>query len=90
MSPHSNEPVSGTPAPAAHPPGRFEAAYAELRQVIAQLEEGGLDLEDAVRLFERGTGLVTRCQEIIDDAELRVTRLAAESASPLTDAQLEG
>jgi exodeoxyribonuclease VII small subunit len=66
----------------------FEAAYRELQQVIAQLENGGLALEDAVRLFERGQELVKRCQRIVDDAELRVTRLAAEPspAAPLTEA----
>ena len=64
----------------------FEAAYRELQQVIAQLDDGGLGLEDAVRLFERGTELVKQCQRIVDDAEQRVTRLAAESASPLTEA----
>jgi exodeoxyribonuclease VII small subunit len=64
----------------------FEAAYRELQQVIEQLEDGGLGLEDAVRLFERGSELVRVCQRIVDEAELRVTRLAAESAAPLTDA----
>jgi hypothetical protein len=33
---------------------------------------------------------VQTCQKIVDDAELRVTRLAAESASPLTDAAVDG
>jgi exodeoxyribonuclease VII small subunit len=67
-------------------PRSFEAAYRELQQVVAQLEDGGLaglDIERAVRLFERGSQLVRVCERIVDEAELRVTRLAAESASPL-------
>ena len=66
----------------------FEAVYRELQEVIARLEDGGLGLEDAVRLFERGQELVERCQRIVDDAELRVTRLAAEpnQPAPLTEA----
>jgi exodeoxyribonuclease VII small subunit len=74
------------------PSGGFEAAYRELQQVVAQLEDGGalgLDLERAVRLFERGNQLVRVCERIVDEAELRVTRLAAESASPLSDAPHE-
>ena len=63
----------------------FEGAYRELQQVIEQLEDGGLGLEDAVRLFERGSELVQVCQRIVDQAEQRVTRLAAESAAPQTD-----
>jgi len=64
----------------------FEDAYSELQRVIEQLEDGGLGLEEAVQLFERGSELVQLCRRIVDDAELRVTRLAAESATPLTDA----
>ena len=73
--------AASTPAAAS-----FEAAYRELQEVIAQLEDGGLGLEDAVRLFERGSQLVSLCQRIVDEAELRITRLAAESAAPLTEA----
>jgi exodeoxyribonuclease VII small subunit len=64
----------------------FEAAFGELQRVVDQLEGGGLDLEHAVRLFDRGTALAQSCERIIDDAELRVTRLTAESASALSDA----
>ena len=63
----------------------FEGAYGELQQVVAQLEDGGLGLDEAVQLFERGSLLVKRCQAIVDGAELRVTRLAAESGAPLPD-----
>ena len=66
-------------------PSSFEDAYRELQQVVAQLEDGNLDLERALRLFERGGQLVQTCERIVDQAELRVTRLAAESASPLSD-----
>jgi exodeoxyribonuclease VII small subunit len=63
----------------------FEAAYRELQHVIDQLEAGDLGLEEAVRLFERGSELVRVCQRIVEQAELRVTRLAAESNAPLGD-----
>ncbi len=67
-------------------PKSFEAAFAELQQVVNQLEDGGLDLEQALRLFDRGTTLAQTCEQIVDSAELHVTRLTAESASPLADA----
>jgi len=70
-------------------PRSFEVAYRELQQVVAQLEDGGLDLERAIVLFERGSQLVRLCERIVDQAELRVTRLAAETASPLADAAVE-
>jgi exodeoxyribonuclease VII small subunit len=70
-------------------PESFEAAYRELQQVVAQLESGDLDLERAVQLFERGSQLVEQCERVVDAAELRVTKLAAESASPLSDVSVD-
>ena len=84
MKPLSPKPDTGIPKPLDEPTS-FEAAYGELQQVVAQLEDGSLDLERAVQLFERGSQLVAACERIVEAAELRVTRLAAESASPLSD-----
>jgi len=81
-------PLSPNPDRAAEPRS-FEVAYRELQQVVAQLEDGGLDLERAIDLFERGSQLAQLCERIVDQAELRVTRLAAETASPLADASVE-
>jgi exodeoxyribonuclease VII small subunit len=63
----------------------FESALLELQQVVEQLEDGSLDLERAVSLYDRGVLLAHGCDRLIDDAELRVTRLTPESASPLSD-----
>jgi exodeoxyribonuclease VII small subunit len=57
-----------------------------LQRLVEQLEDGGLDLERSLQLFERGNELAGVCQRIIDDAELRVTRLVGETATPLSDA----
>ena len=54
--------------------------------MVEQLEDGGLELERALQLFERGAELAQVCERIVDEAELRVTRLTAESASALSDA----
>jgi exodeoxyribonuclease VII small subunit len=70
--------------PAAEPRS-LEDAYRELEQVVARLEDGTLDLADALRLFERGRQLGQTCERFIDDAQLRVTRLAAETPSTLAD-----
>ena len=70
---------------AAANPRDFEATYAELQKVVDQLEDVSLDLEGTLRLFERANELAAVCEGIVDAAELRVTRLAAETASPLSD-----
>src|SRR3569833_3861200 len=57
----------------------FEAAYQELQQVLERLQNGGVTLEESLRLFERGMELATACEGIVDQAELRVKRMVAES-----------
>jgi exodeoxyribonuclease VII small subunit len=54
----------------------FEAAYAELEQIIAKLDEGSLPLEESVTLYERGRKLSEHCQSLLDKAELRVNQIA--------------
>jgi exodeoxyribonuclease VII small subunit len=73
-------PLSPNPEPGVS----FEAAFTELQTVVEQLEDGGLDLERAIQLYERGTQLAQTCERIVDQAELHVTRLAAETASDLS------
>lgn len=53
----------------------FENLYRRLEETVAKLEAGGLSLDDALALYEEGMNLAKRCQEILDGAELKVTRL---------------
>jgi exodeoxyribonuclease VII small subunit len=53
----------------------FDKALDELRAVVAQLEEGGLPLEESIALYERGAALHEHCGTLLDAAELRVQRL---------------
>ncbi|MDP8924790.1 MAG: exodeoxyribonuclease VII small subunit [Chloroflexota bacterium] len=62
----------------------FEAIFEDLQETIGRLEQGGLPLQDAVAQFEHGMALAARCLEILDAAELRVTRVL-ESAAPVLD-----
>jgi exodeoxyribonuclease VII small subunit len=54
----------------------YEAAFAELEQVVAALEAEPASLEQAMSLFERGQALVQRCTRLLEDAELKIKRLA--------------
>jgi len=59
----------------------FEEAWAELEGILERLERGDLTLDESVALFERGRALAAHCQQLLDQAELRVREL-----SGLTDA----
>ena len=60
----------------------YEAAFEELEKIVAALESGEQPLEEALALFERGQGLAKHCSELLDAAELKVTRLSGEVMEP--------
>jgi exodeoxyribonuclease VII small subunit len=61
----------------------FEQAFAALEETVEQLETGELALEDTLSLYERGQALARRCQDLLDQAELRVTQLGGDVAESL-------
>jgi exodeoxyribonuclease VII small subunit len=50
----------------------YEAARAELIEVVRALEAGGTTLEESLALWERGEKLATLCQEWLDGARKRL------------------
>lgn len=53
----------------------FEVLYQRLDETVQKLENGGLTLEESIALYEEGMELARRCQELLQEAELKVTRL---------------
>ncbi len=58
----------------------FEAALAELEQIVSHLEQGDLTLEESLKLYERGQALVAWCARQLDEAELKVQVLSHGAA----------
>jgi exodeoxyribonuclease VII small subunit len=54
----------------------FEEALAELEAIVQKLERGQLDLDSAIRAYERGTELRQHCAGKLREAELRVEKLS--------------
>ncbi len=50
----------------------YERARDELVNVVKMLEQGGLDLDDSLALWERGEALARRCEEHLAGARQRV------------------
>jgi exodeoxyribonuclease VII small subunit len=59
----------------------FESVYRGLEETVGRLEAGGLTLEESIQLYESGMRLARRCKEMLDAAELRVSRLEEELGS---------
>lgn len=53
----------------------FEAALAELEEIVDQLEKGAVALDELIRLYERGEALKKRCDELLKNAEMRIEKI---------------
>ena len=59
----------------------YEQALAELEVIVEKLENQPLGLDDTLNQFERGKALIQRCQTLLENAELKVRQLSADSIS---------
>ncbi|MFD4291848.1 exodeoxyribonuclease VII small subunit [Rhodococcus sp. NPDC058505] len=57
----------------------YEAARDQLAEVVKLLEQGGLDLDHSLALWERGEALATRCEEHLAGARARVEKALAHT-----------
>lgn len=55
----------------------FEQARDELTAIVAELEAGGLGLEESLRLWQRGEELVRICQRWLDQAQASIAQALA-------------
>ena len=58
----------------------YEAARAELEDVVRRLESGGVTLEESLALWERGEELARACQERLDGARARLDAARPDTA----------
>ena len=47
-------------------------AMARLEEIVHALEAGNLSLDDSLRVFEEGTGLLRLCTRRLEEAERRI------------------
>lgn len=57
----------------------FEAALQELQQIVSRLEGEKLSLDESLALFERGQALGRHCDQLLENAELKIAQLAPEA-----------
>jgi len=81
--PAASDDPSGPEADAAIAALSFDDAFAELRTVVAELETGGLSLEDTIARTERAVALQRHCEKLLGEAELRVRQLVSRPGGGL-------
>lgn len=58
----------------------FEAALGRLDELVEVLEQGRISLEEALQLYEEGVLMAGRCQRLLDQAQVRLQRLAVNTS----------
>lgn len=58
-------------------PQSFEAALAEIENIVAAMEAGQLPLEQSLSAYKRGAELLQYCQRQLQDAQQQVKILEA-------------
>jgi exodeoxyribonuclease VII small subunit len=60
-------------------PARFEEALAELEGIVGEMEGDRIPLDELLKKYERGTGLLHLCQGHIAKARERIEQIAADA-----------
>ena len=53
----------------------FEESLARLEKIVERLQRDDVPLDEAVALYNEGTQLTARCDELLTGAELRIQQL---------------
>ena len=68
---------------------QYEQAISELENILSKLEDSNVNLDEAIKLFEKSVELTKTCFEKIKDTEGKVTLIKKEldniCEKPFTD-----
>lgn len=53
----------------------FEHALKELETIVAKLEQGSVDLEQSIQIYERGEALKKHCEKLLSQAEKKIEKI---------------
>ena len=53
----------------------FEKSMESLEKIVTELENGELNLDESVKKFEEGMKIAQKCNNILEDAEKKLTIL---------------
>ena len=69
----------------------FEEYMQRLEQIVRAMERGDVPLEESLKIFQEGTELVQRCEKLLNDAQLQVSKIiTAADGSPVEEAFADG
>ncbi len=64
----------------------FEQSMARLEQIVRIMERGEVQLDESLKLFQEGTDLVRRCEQLLGQAELTIQKvMTAPDGTPVLE-----
>jgi exodeoxyribonuclease VII small subunit len=57
---------------------KFEELLSELREIVREMEDPDTGLDESITLYERGAVLIRQCEEVLANAELKITELGRD------------
>jgi exodeoxyribonuclease VII small subunit len=57
---------------------KYEELLTELKEIVRKIEDGETGLDESIALYERGAVLVKQCEELLANAEMKVTQLSRD------------
>ncbi len=72
------------PTPADIKKMTFEAALAELEDIVQKLESGRAELEESITLYERGAALKAHCAAKLKTAQEKIEKIVIDDAGTVS------
>ncbi len=65
----------------------FEQSLKELEEIVSRLEQGDVELERSITIYERGEALRKHCDNLLKRAEAKVEKITLDAKGTPTGTQ---
>lgn len=63
----------------------FEESIDALEGLVKRLEDGGIDLDESLRIYEQAVALRDHCKRILEDGERRIKKIMETADSTVRE-----
>lgn len=67
----------------------FEKTLKNLEEIIQELEKGELNLDESIQKYEQGMKLAKDCNDFLENAEKRITKLIKDQNGQIIEENFE-
>ena len=68
----------------------FEERLARLEQIVTRLESSDVGLDESLKLYGEGAGLIKECRKTLAEAEKKIAKLTEDAAGKLSTEPMAG